>query len=108
MSVEKNIMYGGRTVSHTAAMCGRTEILKLIINSAKTIDLDVLALRDDGGRTPLHLAVLCGHADTVKMIMEENPELAAVQDNDGYNALHFSMLGANCNPFCGGNAVNEL
>ena len=65
MSHKNPIMEYGRTLLHCAAMTGKLEICKYLIE-----DRVNLHPKDKGGATPLGYAIQYGHLDVCKLIIQ--------------------------------------
>lgn len=72
------------TALHVAADMGHTDVCKVLIKSAKEIDLDA---KTKNKQTPLHLAASKGFLDTVQVLVNAGAELN-VQDSEGNTPLH--------------------
>jgi ankyrin repeat protein len=57
----------GRTVFHAAAVNDRSQILRLLLQTCKDVDIDS---QGDNGETPLHDAAQRGYLETVKVLLE--------------------------------------
>jgi len=74
--------YGG-TPLHAAAMKGRTDVIKMLIDAGAPVD----AKERKYGRTPLMEAAWYGHADALKALIDCGANIEAVDDALGRTAL---------------------
>lgn len=75
----------GNTYLHELCAMGNIEILKLILESKKPIDLDV---RNYSGTTPLIEAFNGNHLEIVRLLLEYGAETTGC---DGWTALHAAL-----------------
>jgi len=76
----------GKTVLHTAAEMGFTQVLDIL-----TLDqLTAMDLHDEE-MSPLLLAILNNHLDMVKLLVNKNLFSYQKKDNQGRNALHLAV-----------------
>ncbi|XP_004605512.2 ankyrin repeat domain-containing protein 16 [Sorex araneus] len=73
-----------RTPLHTAAMHGRLEAVKLLLQRCQ-YEPDC---RDCCGLTPFMDAVQCGHIGVARLLLEEHKACASAEDCQGAQALH--------------------
>ena len=70
--------YCGWTALHEACHCGRSETVKLMINSSKDLGIDLNA-RDDIGRTPFHFAcksAFIERMETVELMIKSSKDFS--------------------------------
>ncbi|GEM_PF-2239878 len=80
--------YTGDTPLHTAAMLGRAECARALIEKGASIDVRDAIL----GQTPLHRACLYGHSDIVLLLLDNNAYINATDDVYGDTPLHKASL----------------
>lgn len=82
-----------RKPAHYAAICGHTEILRLLLSAAPSAAA-LAATPDVLGRCPLHYAVVLGRHDSVRQLLDAAPActLACTPacTPEGYRVLHAS------------------
>ncbi|GLT42386.1 hypothetical protein SLA2020_163880 [Shorea laevis] len=79
--------FDGLTALHYAAMGGRTEICKFLVEEVK-LNVDLKDLRN--GRTPLHHAVLTGRIPTAAYLLDNGANPNAGTKHKGRTALHYA------------------
>ena len=79
----------GRNPFHLASYCGRTDIVKLLLE--RGYDADATS---GAGSTPLHYASYRGHKDIVQLLLEHGVNVNAV-DQAGRTPLHMASCLAN-------------
>jgi len=72
----------GNTPLHVAAICGHTEVARLLLRHAGT-DIDA---RDADGRTPLYVAAMGGHIDIVQLLLQPPQTDQTEADGDAAGA----------------------
>jgi ankyrin repeat protein len=77
------------TALHWAAINNHLNIVTFLISQGADID----ALGGNLQATPLHWAARAGHISIVAFLIEKNAD-AYLKDNQGYNALHLAVHGA--------------
>ena len=77
------------TPLHTAAWCGCTEIVKMLIDAGADVNA-----KNSYGNTPLDLAVRYGHADVVNLLIDAGADVNA-KDLDAWTPLHVASLYGN-------------
>jgi cytohesin len=77
----------GFTLLHYAAMDGRHEIAKLLLEHGADPNI-----QDNNGRTPLHWAAWKGHLEVVELLLEHGAD-PNVQDYGGMTPLHYAATG---------------
>ncbi len=71
--------YLGRTLLMFAAESGRTNIVKMLIDSGAKLDTrDQMSIHDDGGKTALHRAVVKSNAEAVKVLLAAGAKIDVV------------------------------
>ncbi|CAG5131170.1 unnamed protein product, partial [Candidula unifasciata] len=78
----------GRTALHIAASCGKTNILKWLLEE-RLIDLTVKDL--ESGYTALHRAMLYGQLTCARLLVQCNADVH-VRDTEGLSPLDIAML----------------
>ena len=75
---------------HDCARKGQLKPLSKLLKRAKEFNIDVNEV-DEDGRTPLMLACRGGQGKAVEYLMQAGAS-PDIKDNDGYAAVHFSVL----------------
>lgn len=84
----KEVLETGRSTAAAAAYEGDVETLKLLLDK----DPALLQSKDQAGDTLMHDAVRSlGNDKVLTLLMEKAPEMAAIQNKEGYNALDLSF-----------------
>ena len=78
----------GLTPLHYAAMSGRYEMVKLLVNLDTIID----AKDHKIGWTPLHCAAENGHTAVVKLLLNRGAKFEETDDKVGWTPLHFAAM----------------
>jgi hypothetical protein len=81
ISVNAKDPQGGATPLNTAAMCGQTELAKLLIEKGADISIS-----NPDGNTALHLAAFFGHEKMVQLLLDSGATVSA-QSKRGETAL---------------------
>ena len=80
-----------KTLFHDAAATGDLALLKSLIHSRTSSEMDHLRDLDVNERLPIHLAVQCGRTEVVEYLLEvDSGEAVTLTDIDGCTALHLA------------------
>ncbi|CAL1385328.1 unnamed protein product [Linum trigynum] len=85
----------GDSPLHVAARLGRLEMIQLLVNCAKLVEIEVgkelLRMVNVDKDTALHVAVRNGHFEVVSLLISEDPELALVLNAAGESSLFLAV-----------------
>ncbi|CAN1769682.1 Protein ACCELERATED CELL DEATH 6 [Linum perenne] len=85
----------GDSPLHVAARLGRLEMIQLLVNSAKLVEVEVgkelLRMENLDKDTALHVAVRNGHFEVVNLLICEDPELTFVLNSLGDSSLFLAV-----------------
>ncbi|GMJ07601.1 hypothetical protein HRI_004429300 [Hibiscus trionum] len=82
------VNYAVETPLHVAAMLGRTDFVKEVIQRKPEFTKEV----DSKGSSPLHLASAKGYVEMVKALLFVNPDMCLAVDKEGRNPLHLAAM----------------
>ncbi|XP_010276715.1 PREDICTED: uncharacterized protein LOC104611391 isoform X3 [Nelumbo nucifera] len=80
-SISENIPCTGKNVLHVAALAGRTEFVKKLLDS---MTAEQLGLKDDNKCTALTYAVRSGNVEIAKLLVGKNDNLTQIQNEKGW------------------------
>ena len=86
----------GWTPLHLAALYGRAEAAKLLLDHGADVHALTEGIRFVNPSTPLHAAVASGNADIAALLLQAGADPSA-PDGDGYTPLHLAASTGNVN-----------
>ncbi|CAN0859644.1 Protein ACCELERATED CELL DEATH 6 [Linum grandiflorum] len=85
----------GDSPLHVAARLGRLEMIQLLVNCAKLVEVEVgkelLRMENLVKDTALHVALRNGHFEVVNLLISEDPELTLVLNSLGESSLFLAV-----------------
>lgn len=85
-SLENSLYKNATTPLHSAAMEGKTKVVKKLIAFGQDINA-----KDKNGTTPLHGAALEGQLETAKLLLQKGAKVN-IEDNNGNTSLFMASF----------------